>query len=39
VVQEWLEHRALPADIDRGRFVARGVELIEQTEAEGGDGA
>lgn len=39
VVQEWLEHRALPSDIDRGRFVARGVELIEQTEAEGGDGA
>lgn len=39
VVHEWLAHRVLPAEIDRDRFVARGVELIEQVDSEGGDGA
>lgn len=39
VVHEWLAHRVLPAEIDRERFVARGVELIEQVESESGDGA
>ncbi len=39
VVHDWLEHRVLPAEIDRERFVARGVELIEQVDADAGDGA
>ena len=39
VVHDWLAHRVLPAEIDRERFVARGVELIEQVDSEGGDGA
>ena len=30
--------RVLPAEIDRERFVARGVELVEQVETDGGDG-
>jgi hypothetical protein len=37
VVHDWLEHRVLPAEIDRVRFVARGVELIEQADAESVD--
>lgn len=37
VVHEWLAHRLLPAEIDRDSFVARGVELIEQLESDGGD--
>jgi predicted phosphodiesterase len=39
VVHDWLEHRVLPAEIDRARFVARGVELIEQIDSDGGDAA
>jgi len=39
VVHDWLEHRVLPAEIDRERFVARGVELIEQVDTDAGDGA
>ncbi len=39
VVRDWLSHRALPGDIDRERFVARGVELVEQAETDGGDAA
>ena len=39
VVHDWLEHRVLPSEIDRERFVARGVELIEQVDSDGGDGA
>ena len=39
VVHDWLEHRVLPAEIDRERFVARGVELIEQVDSDGGDGS
>ena len=38
VVHDWLEHRVLPSEIDRERFVARGVELIEQVDSDGGDG-
>lgn len=35
VVHDWLEHRVLPSEIDRERFVARGVELIEQVDSDG----
>ena len=38
VVHDWLAHRVLPAEIDRERFVARGVELIEQVDSDGVDG-
>lgn len=37
VVRDWLSHRALPGEIDRERFVERGVELVEQAETDGGD--
>lgn len=37
VVRDWLSDRVLPGEIDRERFVARGVELVEQAEADGGD--
>lgn len=39
VVRDWLGNRVLPGEIDRERFVARGVELVEQAETDGGDGA
>ncbi len=39
VVRDWLSDRILPGEIDRERFVARGVELVEQAEADGGDAA
>ncbi len=37
VVRDWLSDRVLPGEIDRERFVARGVELVEQAETDGGD--
>jgi hypothetical protein len=37
VVRDWLGDRVLPGEIDRERFVARGVELVEQAETDGGD--
>lgn len=36
VVRDWLSGRVLPGEIDRERFVARGVELVEQAETDGG---
>jgi hypothetical protein len=36
VVRDWLGARMLPGEIDRERFVARGVELVEQAEPDGG---
>ena len=39
VVRDWLSDRALPGEIDRERFVARGVELVEQAETDGGGDA
>ena len=36
VVRDWLGDRVLPGEIDRERFVARGVELVEQAETDGG---
>jgi hypothetical protein len=38
LVHDWLAHRVLPGEIDRERFVSRGVELIEQVDSDGGDG-
>jgi len=38
LVHDWLVHRVLPGEIDRERFVSRGVELIEQVDSDGGDG-
>jgi hypothetical protein len=37
VVRDWLGTRVLPGEIDREQFVARGVELVEQAETDGGD--
>jgi exonuclease SbcD len=37
VVRDWLSERMLPGEIDREQFVARGVELVEQAETDGGD--
>ena len=37
VVRDWLSDRVLPGEIDREQFVARGVELVEQAEADGGE--
>ncbi len=37
LVRDWLGRRILPGDIDRGQFVARGVDLVERAETEGAD--
>jgi exonuclease SbcD len=34
IVREFLEHRALPAELDRARFVALGTEVIASVERE-----
>jgi DNA repair exonuclease SbcCD nuclease subunit len=37
LVKDWLGNRMLPGDIDRDEFVARGVELVERAETDGGE--
>lgn len=38
LVQEYLERRLLPAELDRGQFVRRGTELMEAVEREWAEG-
>jgi hypothetical protein len=35
IVREYLAHRALPAGVDRERFVALGTEVVQAVDHEG----